>query len=53
MTVEDQGGQSNASQGEAKKNEKQEESSFGQFAHFVYTNEGGGNWQEDWGRNQT
>lgn len=28
MTVEDQGGQSNASQGEAKKNEKQGESSL-------------------------
>uniref|UniRef100_A0ACD5VPQ8 Uncharacterized protein n=1 Tax=Avena sativa TaxID=4498 RepID=A0ACD5VPQ8_AVESA len=57
MTVME-GGQSAGTQiqgsvieGEGKKGEQQGETSFGQFAHFVYT-KGEEDWKEAWGRNQ-
>lgn len=42
----------NEQQGQDKRNEQQAETAFGDFAHFVYSDEGDGNWEEAWGRNQ-
>ncbi|XP_037480393.1 uncharacterized protein LOC119357603 [Triticum dicoccoides] len=42
----------NEQQGQDKRNEQQAETVFGDFAHFVYSDEGDGNWEEAWGRNQ-
>ncbi|XP_037457951.1 uncharacterized protein LOC119329070 [Triticum dicoccoides] len=44
-------GTSTTSQGESK-SRSQEDNTFGNFTHFVYTGEGQDDWKETWDRNQ-